>query len=1060
MKLSTFNVNKLFLGVFAASTILSCVSDDDYSVPDFETCTENVTTNRSFSEVKALATSESADQLTGNEAGTFEGYVISSDVAGEFYSSIYIVSEDGEEGMFFSVDRRDNYIAFEPGRQIFINTEGLYIAQENDGVSLGGIYNGGVGRLQLSQFNTAVTRGCNTISEEDLVQKFPNLKAFSDLGDDASDKYLNRLIEIDSVQFQDVATIPTYYDATNAIGGATNHVLEDANGYSDADFVVRFSSYADHAKEKVATGSGSIRGVLTKFGDTYQLLIRTVDDIKFTNNRFETTNPLTCEVTIPDGTLPFSDDFESYTADTSSNANWNVVTETGNRHFQVKEFSSNKYMQMSAYNSGEDNKTWMISPKFDISTATDKVLSFKLADAFENGNPIKLLYSTDYDGSDCPTNFTWTEIGSSEVAALINNSGSYDSNFESTGDIDISSISGSAVFAIVYEGSGSGITTTVQIDDFVVGQNATTSGGIVNGTPENVFFSEYSEGSSNNKYFEIYNGTGASLDLSGYKVIIAVNGGGWGDTPLDLSGTLAAGDVFVVGTDALDASIAANADLALAYPSVAHFNGDDAIALVKDNAGTLEIIDIIGDPLNRPTNGWDVAGTTKATKDHTLIRKTTVTTGNLDWSASSGTDSSNSEWEVQPQNYWTNMGVYGSSGGSNTPPVASVTITGTTIVGNTLTADTSASTDADGDTLTFTYQWFRADDASGTNETMISGASAQTYTLTSNDVNKYITVKVVANDGTDNSSEVTASYAGPITSSNTAPVASVTITGTTIVGNTLTADTSASTDADGDTLTFTYQWFRADDASGTNETMISGASAQTYTLTSNDKDKYITVKVVANDGTDDSSEVSAAYVGAISDTLAFIFSESFETDGNGTRYTLSEGEFTDGEYDYFTRTDGSNIGSDVQFTGSPDGSYFFAAQDLDGKGNSKIHTMTFTGIDIAGQSNLEFSILLAEDDNGTNENWDSTDYFFIEYQIDGGGYQKLLAVETAGGTNTVPRIDTDFDGTGDGAEITSTWTNFSASITGTGSTLDIKITARLDAGDEDIAFDHLRVESN
>lgn len=542
------NISKFLLGTLLIATF-SCTDDDEYAVPEFETCTETVSTTADLADIKALAISESADQLTTDTGGVFEAYVVSSDVAGEFYSSIYVVSKGGRDGMLLSVDRRDNYVAFEPGRQIFIDTDGLYIAQSNDGVALGGLYNGGVGRLELSKFNTAITRGCSTISEEKLVQKVASLS------DAMSDEYLNELIEIDSVQFQDIETIPTYYDATNDVGGATNHVLEDIEGNAYTDFVVRFSSYADHAKEKVATGSGSIRGVLTKFGDTYQLIVRTVDeDIQFTNDRFDIVIPNDCEVTLPQGTLPFTDDFEAYAKGDSSTANWTVITETGTRSFQIQEYNDAKYMQMSAYNSGEENKTWLISPVFDVDSATDKVLSFEVADAYQNGNPLKLVYSTDYDGSDCPANFTWTEIASDTIAALINNSSAYDNTFESTGNIDISAISGNAVFAIVYEGSSSGITTTVQIDNFVVGQSVddqTTGGGIVEGTPENVFFSEYAEGSSNNKYFEIYNGTGTDLDLSIYKVLIAVNGGGWGDTPLDLSGTLAAGDVYVVGTDAL-----------------------------------------------------------------------------------------------------------------------------------------------------------------------------------------------------------------------------------------------------------------------------------------------------------------------------------------------------------------------------------------------------------------------------------------------------------------------------------------------------------------------------
>ena len=45
------------------------------------------------------------------------------------------------------------------------------------------------------------------------------------------------------------------------------------------------------------------------------------------------------------------------------------------------------------------------------------------------------------------------------------------------------------------------------------------------------FFSEYSEGSSTNKYLEIYNGTGADLDMAGYGIGICNNGHSNGDNP-------------------------------------------------------------------------------------------------------------------------------------------------------------------------------------------------------------------------------------------------------------------------------------------------------------------------------------------------------------------------------------------------------------------------------------------------------------------------------------------------------------------------------------------------
>ena len=74
-------------------------------------------------------------------------------------------------------------------------------------------------------------------------------------------------------------------------------------------------------------------------------------------------------------------------------------------------------------------------------------------------------------------------------------------------------------------------------------------------------------------------------------------------------------------------------------------NGDDAFALTV--AGSLEILDIIGDMGADPGGGWPVAGVDEATKDHTLVRKDEVSSGNGgDWASSAGTNADDSEWIV------------------------------------------------------------------------------------------------------------------------------------------------------------------------------------------------------------------------------------------------------------------------------------------------------------------------------------------------------------------------------------------------------------------------------
>ena len=164
-----------------------------------------------------------------------------------------------------------------------------------------------------------------------------------------------------------------------------------------------------------------------------------------------------------------------------------------------------------------------------------------------------------------------------------------------------------------------------------------------------LFFSEYAEGSSSNKYLEIYNPSSSSIDLSGYSIFMINNGGSSNDKGFQLSGTLAANDVFVIAANQADPIILAVADTALAYNSVAHFNGDDCVLLLK---GT-DTIDQIGQRWVDPGSNWTVGS--GSTKDHTLVRKVTIDGPDTAWASTSITG-----WDVLVKNDWTNIGVHAS----------------------------------------------------------------------------------------------------------------------------------------------------------------------------------------------------------------------------------------------------------------------------------------------------------------------------------------------------------------------------------------------------------------
>jgi hypothetical protein len=180
-------------------------------------------------------------------------------------------------------------------------------------------------------------------------------------------------------------------------------------------------------------------------------------------------------------------------------------------------------------------------------------------------------------------------------------------------------------------------------------------------------------------------------------------------------------------------------------------------------------------------------------------------------------------------------------------------ITGAAVVGQTVTTSDGSWT---GSPTSFTYEWLRCPSSGGMadgSDCASIGVTTNNYAVATGDVGFTLRSRVTAvnSDGqakaVSNATAVVAAQGGP---PNTAPP---TISGTTTVGSTLTANPGSWT---GSSITFTYQW-RQCDAAGANCTSITGATGNTYVIASGDVGHTIRVAVTATDATGPNTVTSA-----------------------------------------------------------------------------------------------------------------------------------------------------------------------------------------------------------
>ena len=264
------------IALLTAFAITSCVKDDDYDIPDpngKKPLPDYSGQVVSFANVLTKVTASVAT-YTADEA--IEGYVISSDEGGNFYKKIYIQNADKNQGLSVAIDKSGLYTEFPVGAKVQLRLKDLTTQLNNSAIEVGhGTYTAKSGRVSVGTMAEAIyKKHLFDTGERKTVAELA--KVSNSIQEVSTEANVDQLITLKGVHFPTDAVGKTLYDKSNALGGATNYKLTDANGKT---IIFRTSSYAKFKDEKVPAGEVEVTGVLTKFNKDYQFMISNYADL-------------------------------------------------------------------------------------------------------------------------------------------------------------------------------------------------------------------------------------------------------------------------------------------------------------------------------------------------------------------------------------------------------------------------------------------------------------------------------------------------------------------------------------------------------------------------------------------------------------------------------------------------------------------------------------------------------------------------------------------------------------------------------------------------------------
>ena len=320
----------------------------------------------------------------------------------------------------------------------------------------------------------------------------------------------------------------------------------------------------------------------------------------------------------------------------------------------------------------------------------------------------------------------------------------------------------------------------------------------------------------------------------------------------------------------------------------------------------------------------------------------------------------------------------------NATPLANAGAVQSVLLGSTVTLNGSGSTDTNGDTLTFS--WSLTTKPVGSAATL-ARASSVTPSFLADQAGEYV-ASLIVNDG--KVASVPAAVTVNVAGSNAVPVANAGIAQNVTTGTLIFLNGGASTDANGDALT--YSWVLTTRPAGSNAT-LAGSFSINPSFTADSAGNYV-ASLIVNDGKDSSSAASVTVTAAVANSSPVANAGAAQTIDAGTVARLNGTSSSDANGDgltYFwtltSKPPGSAASLSSQtsptptFTADLIGQYLASLRVNDGKVDSAIATTMINAVgrclnSPGGEANFSYDWSLATQ-KVTLKNNNSCDSIFI-----------------------------------------------------------------------------------